>query len=353
MVGNLTNSMALVADSFHMLSDVIALIIAFISVRLSTKDCSTNTFGWARAEVVGALINACFLFALCFSITVQAIQRFLILERIKDPKLILLVGGVGLTINILGMIIFGHPLDEVEAEENFHDPHDTHEVENKQHVKRKKVSSGSQMNIKGVFLHVMADALGSVVVLISASVIWLTDWKYKDYLDPVLSLVIVVLICGSTWPLFRDSILILLNSTPSHIDAADVKSGLLSNVPAIKDVHELHIWQLVGKRIILTGHVEINLPKEVREFDCLVGKQIKSYFHSLGIHSTTIQFEYGFNDFSNDGCQMVCPGDQMTGELDCDENTCCLRKVRSTETVSTTFNEDVWKDSKIEMISKL
>ena len=71
----------------------------------------------------------------------------------------------------------------------------------------------------------MADALGSVVVLISASVIWLTDWKYKDYLDPVLSLVIVVLICGSTWPLFRDSILILLNSTPSHIDAADVKSG--------------------------------------------------------------------------------------------------------------------------------
>ena len=78
------------------------------------------------------------------------------------------------------------------------------------------------MNIKGVFLHVMADALGSVVVLISASVIWLTDWEYRDYLDPVLSLVIVFLISMSTWPLLRDSIMILLNSAPPHVDTDKV-----------------------------------------------------------------------------------------------------------------------------------
>merc|ERR1719195_2432332 len=108
VVGNLTNSMALVADSFHMLSDVIALIIAFVSVRLSRQQCDTNTFGWARAEVVGALVNAVFLFALCFSITVQAIKRFVFVEKIEDPKMILIVGGVGLLINIVGMVIFGH-----------------------------------------------------------------------------------------------------------------------------------------------------------------------------------------------------------------------------------------------------
>ena len=78
IVGYITNSMALVADSFHMLSDVIALIIAFISIRMSPKEWSKNTYGWARAEVVGALINSVFLFALCFSITVEAIQRFFV-----------------------------------------------------------------------------------------------------------------------------------------------------------------------------------------------------------------------------------------------------------------------------------
>ena len=78
VVGNWTNSMALVADSFHMLSDVIALLIALVSLRISPKEWSRNTYGWARAEVVGALINSVFLLALCFSITVEAIQRFLV-----------------------------------------------------------------------------------------------------------------------------------------------------------------------------------------------------------------------------------------------------------------------------------
>ena len=103
------------------------------------------------------------------------------------------------------------------------------------------------MNITGVFLHVMADALGSVVVLISASVIWLTDWEYRDYLDPVLSLVIVIIICISTYPLMRDSTLILLNSTPSHIDTLDLETRLISTVAGVRGVHELHVWQLVGR----------------------------------------------------------------------------------------------------------
>ena len=100
IVGNLTNSMALVADSFHMLSDVIALVIAYISVRMSPKKWQKNTYGWARAEVVGALVNAVFLFALCFSIVVESFKRFLQIEKLKDPFLILVVGGIGLAINL-------------------------------------------------------------------------------------------------------------------------------------------------------------------------------------------------------------------------------------------------------------
>ena len=102
------------------------------------------------------------------------------------------------------------------------------------------------MNITGVFLHVLADALGSVVVMMSASVIAFTDWEYRDYLDPVLSLVIVLIICISTWPLLRDSTLILLNSIPSNINLIDLEKRLIGSVQGVSNIHELHVWRLVG-----------------------------------------------------------------------------------------------------------
>ena len=103
------------------------------------------------------------------------------------------------------------------------------------------------MNLTGVFLHVLADALGSVAVMISATVIWLTDWEYRNYLDPVLSLLIVCIICVTTWPLLRDSTLVLLNSIPPHIDLAELQADLVKTVPGISSIHELHVWRLVGR----------------------------------------------------------------------------------------------------------
>lgn len=105
-VGYVTNSMALVADSFHMLSDVIALVIAYVSVRMSPKKWSKNTFGWARAEVLGALVNAVFLCALCFSILVESVKRFYKPEQLHDPPLILGVGVCGLLVNVIGLYMF-------------------------------------------------------------------------------------------------------------------------------------------------------------------------------------------------------------------------------------------------------
>ncbi len=106
VVGYVTNSMALVADSFHMLSDVVALVIAYVSVRMSPKKWSKNTFGWARAEVLGALINAVFLCALCFSILVESLKRFYDPEEIHQPFLILIVGIIGFVVNIIGLLLF-------------------------------------------------------------------------------------------------------------------------------------------------------------------------------------------------------------------------------------------------------
>ena len=107
--------------------------------RLSSRKCDTNTFGYARAEVVGALVNAVFLFALCFSITVQALKRFVKPEKIHDPKMILIVGGVGLFINIIGLVIFGHSHGGGEGHGHSHDQEDEKAVTS---------SSASQMNIK-------------------------------------------------------------------------------------------------------------------------------------------------------------------------------------------------------------
>ena len=242
VVGHLTNSMALVADSFHMMSDVIALLIAYVSIRMSPKEWSKNTYGWARAEVVGALINSVFLFALCFSITVEAFKRFLVVETIENPKLILVVGGIGLIINILGLMLFG----DVGHGHSHSDGDHGHSHE--KNSKAKDIAkSGHQMNITGVFLHVLADALGSVVVIINAAIIWLTDWEFKDYLDPVLSLIIVIIISITTWPLLRDSTLVLLNSIPPHINLLELETRLISSVEGVANVHELHVWRLVGK----------------------------------------------------------------------------------------------------------
>ena len=322
--------------------------------RLSEKRTSYNTFGWARAEVVGALINAVFLYALCFSISVQAIKRFLVIEKIENPKMILIVGGVGLLINLIGMLIFGDV-----GHGHSHDSHDE-KFGHSHGDQGQSVPSGQQLNIQGVFLHVLADALGSVVVLISASVIWLTEWEYKDYLDPVLSLVIVLLICASTWPLLRESVFILLNSIPGHIDAEALKTGLISTIPAIRNVHELHIWQLVGRfvrrivehhkcvlcrRIIATGHVEVEpLEKGVlsSEYHHLVGEQIKGFLHNIGIHSSTVQIEYSDRGV----CSLECPPSEVTGlkDPDCSLHTCCQP---SNGTVG------LLKDGSIEILSKL
>lgn len=108
IVGYATNSMALVADSFHMLSDILSLVIGFFALRYSKRKQRTerNTFGWQRAEVLGALVNSVFLIALCFSILVESLKRIVETEAIHDPFLVLIVGSIGLLINVIGLIIF-------------------------------------------------------------------------------------------------------------------------------------------------------------------------------------------------------------------------------------------------------
>lgn len=341
--GYVTNSMALVADSFHMLSDIAALIIAFLSVKMSPKKWSKNTFGWARAEVLGALVNAVFLVALCFSILVESLKRLYEIETIHDPQMILYVGASGLLVNLIGLGLFhqhggghghshGHShrhasVPKVSDVINIDDEHDSHDEADPSDTKAKSIPNGSankehspsssgSMNMRGVFLHVLADALGSVIVIASALVIWLSNWEYKFYVDPVLSILMVILILRSVWPLLVESALILLQTVPTHIQVEAIQRKLITQIDGILAVHEFHVWQLAGDRIIASAHIRCrNLADYMR-----IAEKVKEFFHDEGIHSTTIQPEFvdlkGLTDDSD--CMLDCPSDKR-----CAASTCC------------------------------
>ncbi|XP_046665272.1 zinc/cadmium resistance protein [Homalodisca vitripennis] len=343
VVGYVTNSMALVADSFHMLSDVAALVVAFLSVKMSPKKWSKNTFGWARAEVLGALVNAVFLVALCFSITVEACKRFIEVEEIHEPRLIVVVGALGLLVNVIGLFLFaehgghGHShggiahshtrltqlvsvgaRDDNENDETFCPPME------KEHSHNGKIPSADQMNMRGVFLHVLADALGSVIVIASATVVWLTNWKYRYYMDPALSVLMVMLILRSVWPLLQESALILLQTVPTHIQVDAIQRRLLDKVDGVLAVHEFHVWQLAGDRIIASAHIRCRNLSEYMK----IAEKVKEFFHNEGIHSTTIQPEFvEIADFSEDRVQEApsedCVLDCPKTDKPCALSTCC------------------------------
>merc|ERR1711976_362980 len=166
-----------------------------------------GTFGWARAEVLGALVNAVFLVALCFSITVESLKRFYEPEEIHQPEMILWVGTMGLIVNLIGLCLFhqhgsghghshglsrsthSHLTDLADKEEKDEIPEISYNGTEKKSGHghshgghgHSHGDSASNMNMRGVFLHVMADALGSVIVIISAVIMWQTEWKYKYY----------------------------------------------------------------------------------------------------------------------------------------------------------------------------
>ncbi|KAJ0179511.1 hypothetical protein K1T71_005223 [Dendrolimus kikuchii] len=353
IVGYITNSMALVADSFHMLSDVAALVIAFLSVKMSPKKWSKNTFGWARAEVLGALVNAVFLVALCFSITVEAVKRFIEIETIHDPRLLVAVGTLGLLLNIVGLFLFHdhghghghghshggvpssasvrrlsqivHSNAEIPFGHNATDNEETDEMVAKANKGScRSTADAGHMNMKGVFLHVLSDALGSLIVVGSALVVWLTDWKYRYYIDPALSIVLVILILASVWPLLRESSLILLQTVPTHIQVDAIQRRLLEKVEGVQAVHEFHVWQLAGDRIIASAHIKCRNLSEYMK----IAEKVKEFFHNEGIHSTTIQPE--FVELPTDGneilsgasaeapCALHCPPNDL-----CHNATCC------------------------------
>jgi hypothetical protein len=220
----------------------------------------------------------------------------------------------------------------------------TIEIE-KTHKNESKKKSAS-MNMHGVFLHVLADALGSIVVIISALIIKFVPHDQADrkhwtvYIDPTLSVIIVVIISISTISLFRETSSILLQTIPKHLEIQPIKSQLLKTVPEITSIHELHIWRLTNEKIIASAHLyRQNLTNYM-----IVADKVKKFFHSIGIHSVTIQYEYDDEQQTPlisaehapkmpGDCLLRCQGDS------CESQTCCTMVCARSNTLSS-VNED-------------
>jgi len=305
--GLLTGSLALLVDAFHMLSDQITFIIGIISIRAGKKK-STDlySYGWKRAEIIGALVNAIFLISLCFFIILEAIQRFIQKPTIQNPTWILVVGSAGLGLNILGLIIFsgGSSMGHSHGHQHGHS-----------HDSEKKNISG-RLNLHGIFLHVLGDALGSIGAMITGLGIWLLKWSWRFYLDPLCSILISFIILFSSFPLAMRTIRILMQRVPSNIDLSLVRKDLLS-LNADMRIHELHVWQLADTKII--GTVHMMCPSNV---DFLVlASNMKGVLHSHGIHATTIQPEFFdpslIQKNTTDACALLCK------EPECENSFCC------------------------------
>ncbi|MFI5122467.1 MAG: cation diffusion facilitator family transporter, partial [Vicinamibacteria bacterium] len=252
--GVISDSLALLADAGHMLSDTLSLGVALFAAWLAGRPGGpSRTFGYRRAEILAALFNGVTLVAISIWIFIEAGMRF------GDPPdveagLMLAIAVVGLGVNVVAArILHGH--------------------------------SGESLNVSAALRHVVADILGSVGVIVAAVVILATGWEYAD---PVVSVAIGLLILASSWTILRDSVQILLEGSPAGTDVEQV--GLaMAEVAGVKQVHDLHVWTITSGFPALAAHVLVD-----RDTDChATRRELEAMLHErFELDHTTLQVDH-------------------------------------------------------------
>lgn len=254
-VGFFSNSLSLIADAGHNLSDVLGLVVSWVALLLSQRQRDQfRTYGYKRSSILAALFNALFLMAAVGGIILEAIQRLANPQPVAENS-VMIVAGIGIIINGLTALLF--------MKDQHHD-----------------------LNVKGAFLHMAADTLVSVGVVIAALIIKFTDWFW---LDPVISLVIALVIFIGTWGLLKDSLNLSLDAVPKSIDLAEVERYLRAQ-PTVKDLHDLHVWALSTTDNALTVHICRDTLSDNNQFLQALDHGLMERF---GLNHNTIQIELG------------------------------------------------------------
>ncbi|MFI5755189.1 cation diffusion facilitator family transporter [Streptomyces sp. NPDC051569] len=221
--GLVADSLALIADAAHMATDALGLGMALLAIHFAARPASGNrTFGFARAEILAALANCLLLLGTGAYLLYEAIGRFIEPEHTRGG-LTIVFALIGMVANIISLSVL---------------------------VRGQKES----LNVRGAYLEVLADTLGSLAVLISASIILATGWQTAD---PIAGLLIGLMIVPRTVKLLRETLNVLLESAPKDVDMAEVRAHMLA-LPGVADVHDLHVWTITSGMPVLSAHVVVN-----------------------------------------------------------------------------------------------
>ena len=255
--GILSGSLALISDAIHNMSDTLALMLAWVANRVGKRKPDTKkTYGYQRFEILAAFINASVLTSVSLYLIYEAIYRFLHPEPVKS-ELMLIVAAIGLLANLASMLFLHR-------------------------------DSKESLNVKTAYLHLLGDTLSSVAVVGGAFLIRYTNYSW---IDPALTLVISIVIIRQAYDILRESVDILMQSTPAHIDLSAVKTAIES-LPSVCNVHHVHCWQMLDRQVFFEAHVETGTDMAVSELGKLtdeIGSMLRDRF---SIQHTTLQIEF-------------------------------------------------------------
>ena len=253
--GILSGSLALLADAGHMLTDTMALALAAVAFRVSSRPAdSKRSYGYQRFQILAAFVNGLSLLVIVGWILFEAIRRLMSPPEVMGPMM-LAVASVGLLVNIFAFIVL-HGGDK------------------------------ENLNIQGAALHVASDLLGSVAAIVAAIVIIYTAWMP---IDPILSILVALLILRSAWHLLKRSAHILLEGAPEWLDRERMQKRLTERIPAVDSIHHVHVWGLTPQHLMLTMHVAL---KDNPPDPTAVVRRVKNVLREdFGISHSTIEIE--------------------------------------------------------------
>lgn len=249
----LFNSLALLSDAAHMFTDAAALAIALAAIRIGRRPADDKrTYGYRRFEILAAAFNALLLFAVAAYVLYEGIQRFVEPQQVQSLGM-LAVAAAGLIVNLIAMRVLAGGKDE-------------------------------SLNVKGAYLEVWADMLGSLGVIGAAVLIYVTGWSW---VDPAVAIAIGLWVLPRTWILLRDTTNILLQGVPRGVDLGAVRAGI-AEVAGVAEVHDLHLWSIAGSDMSLTTHVVFESDSEPEAVRRAISDTLRDAF---GISHATIQME--------------------------------------------------------------
>lgn len=302
--GIATNSLALISDAFHMLSDSLSLVVGFFAVKWSAKSKTTwMSYGYQRAEVVGGYTNVVALIVICMFIFFEGINRMIDPPVITSPGVVIIIGVIGLLFNMVGLCMFsdgenhghshgghGGPLQACkqmcyccagapEATQYGYDEY--------------AEPAHEDFNSKAIFLHIAGDFAASIGVIVAGVIVSFTDWHWKYHVDPAVSIIVSLAVIYSSYPLSKRAAMILMQRASDDTPVAAIKARVMA-LTEVEDVEELHCWQLNAAHVG-TIHVRARSTSAAAGENAVyksLTKQIRGIFQHNGVERVTVQVNF-------------------------------------------------------------